>query len=266
MSKHIKNILIMVALPILYIVLSFNIAQASENYINQDNLNQGVITVNYSNSNKVKIKIRISKENVNYDYDYSKNSTYPLQLGNGTYKVMILENVSGNSYRLAHQEEVNLNLSNTNDVYLQSIQLVSWNNKSNAIKKAKELTSKAKTDKEKAIIIHNYIVKKINYDNKKAANVEAGYIPSIDDTLKSGKGICYDYSSLYASMLRSVGVPTKLVMGYSSDIDGYHAWNEVYISETNSWILVDTTYDSALPKLSKNIEKASKDYKVNLYY
>lgn len=87
------------------------------------------------------------------------------------------------------------------------------------IKTAKKLTKNAKTDLEKAKIIYNYIIKNVQYDLKKANSVEDGYIPSIEATIKDAKGICYDYASLYAAMLRSINVPTKLVMGYKVDIE-----------------------------------------------
>ena len=62
-------------------------------------------------------------------------------------------------------------------------------------------------------------------------------------------------------MLRSIGIPTKLVKGYKNDIDGYHAWNEVYISE-KGWVIVDTTYDSIYLENGTSINpvKNIKDY------
>ena len=76
------------------------------------------------------------------------------------------------------------------------------------------------------------------------------YLPNIDDTMASGKGICFDYASLMAAMLRSQGIPTKLVVGYSGA--AYHAWISVYLKETGwvdkiiqfdgeNWSLVDPT-------------------------
>ena len=47
-------------------------------------------------------------------------------------------------------------------------------------------------------------------------------------------------------MLRSLNIPTKLVTGFSDNIKGYHAWNEVLIND--NWIIIDTTYDSQLKK------------------
>ena len=81
-----------------------------------------------------------------------------------------------------------------------------------AIKKAKDLTKNVKNNQEKVKVIYDYVTKNIKYDDKKANTVETGYIPSIDETLKSQSGICYDYSVLTAAMLRSIDIPTKLVM------------------------------------------------------
>ena len=46
-------------------------------------------------------------------------------------------------------------------------------------------------------------------------------------------GICFDYAALMAGMLRSQGVPCKLVIGYAGDV--YHAWISVWSEETG-WI------------------------------
>ena len=68
--------------------------------------------------------------------------------------------------------------------------------------------------------------------------------------MESGKGICFDYASLMAGLLRSQGIPTKLVVGYSGT--AYHAWISVYLDEAgwvdniiefdgSSWSLMDPT-------------------------
>src|SRR5699024_7509185 len=115
---------------------------------------------------------------------------------------------------------------------------------------------------EKIKIIYNYITNNIKYDNEKAYIVQADYIPSIDDTFKFQSGICYDYAVLTAAMLRSLDIPTKLLMGYKSDIEKYHAWNEAYIN--GKWIIIDTTYDSAYVQNEVPIAmiKDSNEYKV----
>ena len=77
------------------------------------------------------------------------------------------------------------------------------------------------------------MVNNVTYDTQKASSVTSGYLPNVDETLATGKGICFDYAALMAAMLRSQGVPIKLVLGYTGD--AYHAWLSVY-SESEGWI------------------------------
>ncbi|SDY73475.1 Transglutaminase-like superfamily protein [Proteiniborus ethanoligenes] len=250
------------------IILSSTVAFASTSNIDKSQLESGLISINYTPKKDVATKVMISKGDVKYTYDIKAYNSFPLQLGDGKYTVSILENVDGNKYRQVEKEEINLKLSNANTVFLQSSQIVNWNENMDAIKKANELTKGAKNDNEKVIAIYNYIVNNISYDNEKAVSVQAGYIPSIDSTLNEQKGICYDYSALFAAMLRSVDVPTKLVMGRKNDIEAYHAWNQVYLKDTNEWIIIDTTYDASMKKgkSATSMIKSEKEYTVEKQY
>ena len=57
--------------------------------------------------------------------------------------------------------------------------------------------------------------------------------PDPDETLDTGKGICFDYAALMSAMLRSQRIPTKLEVGYSGDV--YHAWISCYVDEIG-WV------------------------------
>ena len=81
--------------------------------------------------------------------------------------------------------------------------------------------------------IYDYVVNTLTYDAKKAASVQSGYLPVLDDVLAAKTGICFDYASLMVGMLRSQGVPCKLVVGYAGT--AYHAWINVWTEETG-WI------------------------------
>lgn len=234
-------------------------------------ISSGVIGAKFIPETEKRIKVRIQKDSVNYDYDLfgrDKFEYFPLQMGDGTYKVFIYENVSGTKYRLAKNQEVTVTLSDQMSVYLASVQNINWNNDMAIVKKAADLTKNCKTDKEKVSVIYNFVVKNIQYDYQKAKTVKSPYIPNIEDTVNTGKGICYDYSSLFAAMLRSQGIPTKLIMGYSSLVTEYHAWNEVYLTSEKRWVTIDTTYDSAKIKAGKkpSMEKDKKKYKSSKEY
>lgn len=60
------------------------------------------------------------------------------------------------------------------------------------------------------------------------------------EVLRCRQGKCADYTTLYASLARAVGIPTRIALGVrmSGGHWGGHLWNEVYVGR---WIPVDTT-------------------------
>lgn len=242
------------------------LAYSDASIFDKTELSKGLLKVNYNANKDVKTKIMVQKGNNKYFYNLKSQTNIPLQLGNGEYNVAVLENSNGNEYVVVKSEKINLELKNENDVYLNSVENINWNKEMNAVKKAQELTKTSKTDDEKVKIIYDYVVKNISYDYNEINYINGDYIPNVENTFKTSKGICYDYSSLFAAMLRSVGVPTKLVKGYKNDVKAYHAWNEVYLN--NKWVTIDTTYDSIFnsKKLNYTMIKNSDDYSVSKEY
>lgn len=243
-------------------VSTANASSVESSWLNTSQLSQGVVQVSYDVPKDKRIKLMITKDNKSYSYNLYASKfteTFPLQQGNGAYKVSVLENTSGNKYKVLSSETVDLSMSNTNAVYLSSVQNVKWNSTDKAVLKAKQLTQGLTTDEAKVQAIYNYIVANVKYDYTLAANVTQDYIPNNDNTLASKKGICYDYASLFATMLRSEGIPTKLVMGNTSYVSVYHAWNEVLLN--GKWVTIDTTVDAGLGKNKETgFTKASSKY------
>ena len=56
----------------------------------------------------------------------------------------------------------------------------------------------------------------------KAATVKPGTLPDIDTTYEKKMGVCQDLSALMICMLRTQGIPAKLMIGYADK--NYHAW------------------------------------------
>lgn len=241
--------------------------QASSN-IDLSQIKNGLVNVAVASQKEAVSKVMISKGNEKYTYSIKSNNAFPLQLGDGEYTVAVLENVQGNKYKVIESQKVTYKAEKANDVFLQSIQLINWSENSDVAKKAFELTKNAANDNEKIQAIYNYIVKNINYDYAKASSVKAEYIPDLNSFLKDSKGICYDYASLFAAMLRSVGVPAKLIMGNKDDINGYHAWNQVFLKDSNKWVSIDTTYDSIMlqNKRAASMIKNDKSYSIDKQY
>lgn len=196
------------------------------------------------NPTKVKVLVYFNGSSKYYQYTIPTNNTWtsiPLQSGSGTYKVRFMKQVSGNSYSQMYSVTFQVGMQNANSAYLNPSQYVVYNSGSACVAKAKSLVSGAGSDAQKVSKIYSYIVNNISYDYDKMKNLPSGYLPNPDSTLASRKGICFDYAALTAAMLRSQGVPCKLVIG---NADGqYHAWNMVYVN--GSWQLYDPTFGAA---------------------
>jgi len=220
------------------------IYKGSKSEVDASNIADGYINVRYLNETAKKLKVIIQKGTQKYTYDLNSNGefdTYPLQMGNGKYKISVFENISNNRYSVKQTVSIDVILKDENSPFLVKNQLVNFSDTSETVKKAKELTEGKTDDIAKLNVIYDYIISNIVYDNEKAKNVKSGYLPIIDEILKSNKGICFDYASVMASMLRSQSIPAKLVTGYSSKLSAYHAWNEVYTDETG-WIVLNEMY------------------------
>jgi len=112
---------------------------------------------------------------------------------------------------------------------------------------AKELVFGKRNDRDKAYALYDWISENIGYDFEKAEDISRGAekVPSGAITaFTEKKGICLDYSALYVAMCRAAGLRSRLVTGlaYSGTGWGDHAWNQVYISEEQNWVNVDTTF------------------------
>ncbi len=67
-------------------------------------------------------------------------------------------------------------------------------------------------------------------------------------TLQGGAAVCMEYSDLYLTKLRSLGIPARAVFGYGYDSrlpageQEPHQWVQVYLPEFDGWITVDVTW------------------------
>ncbi|MFZ7133402.1 MAG: transglutaminase-like domain-containing protein [Eubacteriales bacterium] len=233
--------------------------------IDDSKSNTGVVSVKHF-SNK-KLKVMVIKGETKYTYDLkgdNKFQDYPLQSGDGTYKVSIMENTSGNKYRYILTVDVSVKTSNPNTQYLTSVQMISWNSSMVPIIKAQSLGN-GLSDSRKVAVIYNFITNNIKYDST-LTSFPSDYVPDNEKTYDTKTGICYDFASLTAAMLRSVGVPTKLVKGTGTNVEGYHAWNEVYVN--GQWQIVDTSYDSQAKSagVSVSMYKFPREYNAQKVY
>ncbi|MDR0571168.1 MAG: transglutaminase-like domain-containing protein [Clostridiales Family XIII bacterium] len=189
------------------------------------------------------VKVLVEVSGVQYQYSIVENDGFiviPLSCGDGDYAVSLWENVFQDQYAAIFSQEIQVSLSDEFLPFLYPNQFVEFNAGNEAIAVGAELTSEAGGVVETIEDIYDYVISNIEYDFEKAATVGPGYLPSIDETLRTKKGICFDYAVLTAAMLRARDVPTKLVIGYAGP--AYHAWIEAYSSE-EGWIRKEIYFD-----------------------
>ena len=204
--------------------------------IDASNTSQGYVMVKYNGTNeKVKLQITCPDQSC-YTYlisDRGAYDTFPLTAGNGSYTLQVLENVAGDTYTVSLTQSINISIEDEFLPFLYPNQYVNFHADSQAVSKGSDLAKDTYSDLDVVQNIYNYVIKNISYDTEKAQNVSYGYVPDVDDTLSSKKGICFDYAALMTSMLRSQNIPTKLEVGYSGD--AYHAWISTYIDD-KGWV------------------------------
>lgn len=204
--------------------------------IDASNTSQGYVMVKYNGANeKVKLQITCPDQSC-YTYlisDRGAYDTFPLTAGNGSYTLQVLENVAGDTYTVSLAQSINVSIEDEFLPFLYPNQYVNFHADSQAVSKGSDLAKDTYSDLDVVQNIYNYVIKNISYDTEKAQSVSYGYVPDVDDTLSSKKGICFDYAALMTSMLRSQNIPTKLEVGYSGD--AYHAWISTYIDD-KGWV------------------------------
>lgn len=218
--------------------------------IDTSTANQGYIQIKHRPGTKRR-KVRI-KLNKSYTYDLNNKGdfeTYPLQMGNGTYKIIVFEQVRGTEYKQVSSFSVRAQMGDAKIAFTYPNQYVWYDEKSDVVAWSNTLCSGLNTDAAKLEAIQSFVEGKFLYDHLKALTINntSGYLPDVDNILKMRKGVCFDFAALMASMLRVQGIPTQLVIGYAGN--AYHAWNRVWIQ--GAWKLVDTTAQIAKMNVRK---------------
>ena len=213
-------------------------------FIDASKTNLGYVAVLVTSDKKLKFQV-IKKgeegaEDITYTYDQRGDgvpSIYSIQSGDGDYTFRVMENVEGKKYASKYKTKVTVKLDNEFVPFLCTNDYARFTADSMCVKQANDL-SRNTTDALGVVAnIYEFINATVRYDYEKAKSVQSGYVPDPDKTLQSGKGICFDYASLAAAMLRSQGIPCKLIFGYVAPNNLYHAWNMFY-TEESGWVTV----------------------------
>ena len=107
------------------------------------------------------------------------------------------------------------------------------------IKLADEICGDSDTDEEKVKVIYEWMIHNFEYDYE--YNPVVQYF-NVCKTLSTLKGVCYDFSHLFAALCRSQNIPCYVVDGDKRDNAQYHhTWNRVCFD--GSWWNMDVTFD-----------------------
>ena len=255
------------------------VKEALKGVIDYSNTADGYVMVKYlkKTDKAIKAQVKGPKNTYTYNVTAEKWETFPLTDGDGTYQVVLLENVTSNKYAIVVNTSFKAELKDEFGPFLRSNQYVNYADAPETVKKAAALTKKVKNPLKKVEKVYNYVVKNYTYDKQKAKNVKSGYVPDLDKVLKEKKGICFDYASLMTAMLRSQGIPCKMVFGHTGG--AYHAWISVWTEDTGwvdgviffdgvAWQRLDPTfasYDNQSDAIMKYIGNG-KNYKDKYFY
>jgi len=233
--------------------------------INQSKINQGIIGVTAYDETTPQFDFRVFIDCVrSHQYRYrigdGEEDWFSLQSGSGEYKITILNQINATQYKPIKALTINPRFKDEDIYALQSNTYMQWRGDMKCIQFAKEITWSCYNDMMKLQVLWDWITKNIDYDNPLAETIKYGYTPDIEQIFTNKKAICFGYSALFGSMLRSVGIKAKMVHGYVANlVSGFHAWNEVYID--GQWQTMDVTMDRSFVKAGKKaILFKSKDF------
>jgi hypothetical protein len=104
---------------------------------------------------------------------------------------------------------------------------------------AKRIIDGAPTDMEKVRRLTEFV-----YGHVERKSMDRGYAPAVS-TLDSKAGDCTEHSVLLSALLRSIGLPTRIIDGIIVDGTqaGYHEWVEVFI-DGKGFMPVDPTFNA----------------------
>ena len=156
------------------------------------------------------------------------HSTYPISNGSGMYEITIYEHVEDKTYVVKYSENVEFIVDQ--DVFLSSNTVVAWIDETSISERFKGWS---------VLSVYTYLKYSMEYDEDFHDDKDISYIVDIAETYDSMSGTCYEFSVIFAAIMRSNGIPCKVVHGELGLLKQYHAWNEVYMD--GEWKIVDLT-------------------------
>ena len=236
------------------------VLKADKLTVDASNADQGYIMVKGPKT-KTRLKVTVEITGSKLQYDLNGDGEYevfPLQLGRTKYTVSLWRQVEGKKYGKIGQVKVAPKMEDELSCFLYPNQYVNYKKDSPCVKEANEVCKGLETNKEKFYAIWDYIVKNFQYDYVKAVTVagSSGMLPDIEGCWKGKKGICQDLSAVACAMMRSQGIPARLMIGQLGS-GTPHAWVMAWVDGE------DIFFD---PTAEKNASNKSDSYTILRWY
>ena len=252
--------------------------------IDASNSSQGYLMIKLKKAMSGSYRILVNADSINVRYTFQLNNSgnyevIPITEGNGSYTVSVLKVTSAGKGTVMFKQTLNVSVSDSFLPFLTPNQFCMYNSGSSCVALSSTLCGGNKDTIAKTAAIYDYVINNISYVST-AENGANGYIPVPDTVLANKSGICFDYASLMAAMLRSQKIPTKVVVGYAGDV--YHAWISVYVDgsgwidgyiyfDGNKWNRMDPTFAASAKndadyKSTVDFISNGSNYSVMYYY
>ena len=195
--------------------------------IDASNMAEGYIMVKAKKTDK-KLRVRVSTAGAKLLYWLNGDGEYevfPLQFGSGKYKVELFEHVKGKDYSKEGTVKLSAKMTDELSCFLYPNQYVNYDENTACVKYADELCKNMTDQGEIYKSVCTYVLQNFIYDYIKSVSVQSmsQQMPDIDYCWNNRMGICQDLSALTCAMLRSQGIPARLMIG-TVGANTYHAW------------------------------------------
>ena len=202
--------------------------------IDYSNTKDGYVMVQYTAQTSKPLKAQV-KGPTTYKYNLKQGqwTIFPLSDGNGSYQVSVFQNVSGTRYTNELSQSFKVELTDEFAPFLRPNQYVDYSNAVNTLAKAKDLTKGHHLSPEAGGRHLRLCCQKPQLRLSKGLHGQKRLSAGPGHGAGREKGICFDYAALMAGMVRSLGIPCKLVVGYAGS--AYHAWISIW-TEESGWV------------------------------
>ena len=195
--------------------------------IDCSNMDEGYIMVKAKKTEK-KLRVRVSTAGAKLLYWLNGDGEYevlPLQFGSGKYKVELFEHVQKKDYSKEGAVKLSAKMPDELSCFLYPNQYVNYNADTACVKFADDLCKDISDQGEIYKAVCTYVLQNFIYDYIKSVSVQSmsQQMPDIDYCWDNRMGICQDLSAMTCAMLRSQGIPARLMIG-TVGANTYHAW------------------------------------------